>query len=263
MFKSIKQLFIRESNKHPVQTQKEEIDTDSNPRFLRKHEQISHLLQQLKDDNSLLTVFLEGCKETYATTILSINPKKNWLLFDELNQTDGHAKLLQKQKFKVQASHNGVDAIFTLDSLEVGQSKGIAFYKTALPQEIYYPQRRAARRLTLTSSRPVPFYATITTDNVPLLGHLQNISSTGIAALISGRLPCRRGDLLKHCRIPLPDGSEIKFDLVIRALNNQSLSQKVCLGGFFKNMDNSNHKKLERFIIKSEREQIKREKSGQ
>ncbi len=261
MFKSIKQLFTKESNKPPAQTQQEEIDADSNPRFLRKPEQIAHLLQQLQEDNSLLTVFLEGRKESYATTILSINPEEGWLFFDELNQTEGHAKLLKQQKFKIQASHNGVDAIFTLDSLEVGQSKGISFYKTALPQEIYYPQRRAARRLTLISIHPVPFYATITAENIPLLGHLQNISSTGIAALISSRLPCRRGDLLKNCRIPLPDGSEIQFDLVIRALNNQSISQKVCLGGFFKNMDNSNRKKIERFIIKSEREQIKREKS--
>jgi len=262
MFKSIRQLFIRKNSSPTLASQEPGIDFTGNPRFLRTPEQVFHLLQQLKDDNALLTVFLDGIKESYATTILSINAENGWLLFDELNQETGHTQLLTKRKFKAQASHNGVDAIFTIDSLEVGESKGISYYKAAVPQEIYYPQRRAARRITLTSKKPIPFYATITAENIPLLGHLQNISSTGIAALISPRLPCMRGDLLYNCRIPLPDGSDIHFNLIIRTLNNQSTTQKVYLGGFFKDIDNSSRKKLERFIIKSERDQIKKEKAN-
>jgi c-di-GMP-binding flagellar brake protein YcgR len=261
MLKSIKQLFTRESPKQLASPQEPDVGFNSNPRFLRKSTQITHLLGQLKEEGSLFTIFIDGVEESFASTILAIRPEERCLLFDELNSKTGHELLLKTGKFKAQASHNGVDAIFTIDSLEKGDSKGIAYYKVPLPDEIYYPQRRGSRRIRLQSSQSIPFHATITTGNTPLLGHLQNISSTGIGALISSRLPCRRGDLLQNCRIPLPDGSTINFDLTIRALNSNQMSQKVYLGGFFKNIDSSSRKKLERFIIKAEREQIKQNKS--
>lgn len=261
MFKSIKQLFTRESPAQAAPPADSDVDFNNNPRFLRKPAQIARLLGQLKEEGSLFTVFIEGSEETFGSTILAIRSDENCLLFDELNSKSGHELLLKKGKFKAQASYAGVDAIFTINSLEKGDSKGIAYYKVPIPDEIYYPQRRGARRIALKSLYSIPFHATITAANTPLLGHLQNISSTGMGALISSRLPCRRGDVLQNCRIPLPDGSQINFDLTIRALNNHQMGQKVYLGGFFKNIDSGSRKKLERFIIKSEREQIKREKS--
>ncbi len=261
MLKSIKQLFTRESPKQTVSSQEPDVDFNSNPRFLRKPTQISHLLGQLKEEGSLFTIFIDGVEESFASTILTIRSEEHCLVFDELNSKAGHELLLKTGKFKAQASHNGVDAIFTVDSLEKGESKGLAYYKVPLPDEIYYPQRRGARRIPLSTIHSIPFHATITAGNTPILGHLQNISSTGIGALISSRLPCRRGDILQNCRIPLPDGSQINFDLTIRALNSSQISQKVYLGGFFKNIDSGSRKKLERFIIKAEREQIKREKA--
>ncbi|RLA22207.1 MAG: hypothetical protein DRQ61_06905 [Gammaproteobacteria bacterium] len=260
MFKSIKQLFTREASTHTSSPQDSGVDFNNNPRFLRKPQQIIHLLKQLKEEGSLFTVLIEGVDETFASTILTIRPEERCLIFDELNSRAGHELLLKTGKFKAQASYNGVDAIFSISSIEKGDSKGIAYYKVPLPEEIYYPQRRGARRIALKTSQAIPFHATITAGNTPLLGHLQNISSTGIGALVSSRLPCRRGDLLQNCRIPLPDGSDIHFDLTIRVLKNQQIGQKNYLGGFFKNIDSSSHKKLERFIIKTERDQIKRER---
>ncbi len=259
MFESIKQLFIRENEERASESNTPEVDSESNPRFLRNPAQISRLLLQLKEADALFTISLPGTEETFASTLLAVRSDTQYLLLDELNDRWGHDLLLKTKQFKAQASLNGVEAIFTCELLDTGSSKGIAYYKSPLPDEIYYPQRRRARRITLESRYPIPFHATLSLNNTPILGHLQNISSSGIGTLISSRIPCRRGELLKNCRIPLPDGTEINFDLTIRALKPYPMGQKVHLGGVFKNIDSKSRKKLERFIIKTEREQIKSE----
>lgn len=257
MFKSIKQLFIRENKQKPSEPNRSEVNLESNPRFLRNPARIAHLLLQLKESDALFTISIPGTEETFASTLLDTNSSNQYLLFDELNDRLGHDLLLKTKKFKVQASLNGVQAIFTCELIDVGSSKSIAYYKSPLPKEIYYPQRRQARRITLESCLPIPFHATLPINNTPILGHLQNISSSGIGALISSRVPCRRGELLKNCRVPLPDGTELNFNLIIRSLKPYPMGQKIHLGGFFENIDSKSHNKLEHFITKVEREQIK------
>src|SRR5258706_5691319 len=103
---------------------------------------IVSLLRRMQGEVSLLSVTIPGYGESYASAIWRILPERHYMLLDEMQPSEGHARFLREGRMRVRARLKGIDIRFSGELTEIGSEKGIAFYHIPIPEIIYYGQRR-------------------------------------------------------------------------------------------------------------------------
>ena len=172
----------------------------------------------------------------------------------------GNKLLLTENKLKLSTIYNGIRLAFNLSNITPGSSRGIAYYKTTIPDRIYYPQRRGSPRIQITSLS-ILFSGISARTKATVGGSIFDLSREGIGINAPNNIArLQRGDVLKNCRISI-DNQTIDFDLSIRFVktSNQGAG-KTLVGGYFENLPSKNRNKLERFIATLEREEIRNRK---
>lgn len=234
--------------------------TNTNPNFLTNPEKINQLLKEIEDKSPLCIINIEGTSEEFSSSILDVQLQSGQIIIDELIPPQGNNLLIKKNKLKLSTIHKGIRLAFSLSNMETGSSRGIAYYKSAIPNRIYYPQRRSSPRITLISLN-LTFSGISKRTQSSIGGNIFDISRTGIGITISNnRFRLQRGDLIVNCRVNLDD-STISFDIIIRFVKTptQGLG-KTIIGGYFENLSSKDQHKLEQFVISLEREEIRNRK---
>ena len=231
----------------------------SNPNFLTNPDKINNILKEIEQASPLCTINIEGVTEEFSSSILDIQLDNNLIILDELFPKHGNNLLINK-KIKLSTIHNGIRLALMLSDVISGSSRGIAYYKSAIPNRIYYPQRRSIPRIQLTILN-IPFSGISNRTKSSLGGHVFDLSRGGLGIVIpNNRARIQRGDSIKNCRITLDDHS-ISFDLAIRFVKttNQETG-KTQIGGYFENLSSKGQNKLEHFVATLEREEIRKRK---
>ena len=124
--------------------------SQSTSRFaVTRRSSITRLLQLLERRKVLLNVQWPGERQLYATALLGIYPEHGFIVLDELNPRVGHDKLLERGELTAVGRLDGVSIKLTTRLQEMRIKDGVAFYKFAFPQQIYYVQRRDSHRVSL------------------------------------------------------------------------------------------------------------------
>lgn len=231
----------------------------SNPNFLTDPNKINSLLKDIEQESPLCTISIEGITEEFSSSILDVQLDNKQIILDELFPKHGN-KLLINKKIKLSTIHNGIRLALMLSDITDGSSRGIIYYKSAIPSRIYYPQRRTIPRIQLTVLN-IPFSGVSSRTKSSVGGHIFDLSRGGIGIVIpNNRARIQRGDSIKNCRITLDDHS-INFDLAIRFIKttNQETG-KTQIGGYFDNITSKGQNKLEHFVATLEREEIRKRK---
>lgn len=232
----------------------------SNPNFLTDPYKIKSLLKEIEAASPLCTIIIESTDEQFSSSILDIQVENNQIILDELLPAHGNKLLLTENKLKLSTIYNGIRLAFNLSNITPGSSRGIAYYKTTIPDRIYYPQRRGSPRIQITSLS-ILFSGISARTKATVGGSIFDLSREGIGINAPNNIArLQRGDVLKNCRISI-DNQTIDFDLSIRFVktSNQGAG-KTLVGGYFENLPSKNRNKLERFIATLEREEIRNRK---
>jgi len=232
----------------------------TNPNFLTNPDKIISLLQDIEQASPLCTINIEGITEEFGTSILDVQLDNKQIILDELSPKHGNELLVDK-KIKLSTIHNGIRLALMLSDIKRGSSRGIAYYKSAIPNRIYYPQRRTIPRIKLTALN-ISLSGVSNRTKASVIGHIIDLSIRGIRIVTpNNRTRIQRGDLIKNCRIKL-DNHAINFDLATRFVKttNQETG-KTQIGGSFENITSADQSELEHFVTTLDREETKKRKA--
>lgn len=260
MFNKFKSLFARrEATPNP--NENDDLSPFENPNFITSPDRIVNLLAEIEQGSPLCTIQIEGAPHDYNSSILGIKTDKNLIVLDELVPKEGNAALEATRTLKLSTYHKGIHLSFSLSGIELGHSRGISYYKAALPNRIYYPQRRHSPRIEI-SSIDIAFTGVSERTGISVSGYLFDLSRGGAGIdLPVNRARIQRGDIIKNCQINFED-YVMDFDLSVRFVKPASSgSSKVQLGGFFENLSSKSQAKLSYFITSLERVEIRKQKS--
>ncbi|QPK61914.1 flagellar brake protein [Methylomonas sp. LL1] len=259
MFNKLKRLFAKEET---VQTTEDQVDLSpfENPNFITDPEKIVNLLTEIEAVSPLCTIQINDVAD-YNSSILGIKADKNLIILDELIPKEGNAELQKTKSLKLSTFHKGIHLSFNLSEIEMGYSRGITYYKAALPDRIFYPQRRRSPRIEI-SSIDIAFSGVSERTGISVTGYLFDLSRGGAGIdLPVNRARIQRGDKIKNCKISFDD-YQMDFDLSVRFVKPASInSSKVQMGGFFENLSSKSQSKLSYFITSLERVEIRKQKT--
>jgi c-di-GMP-binding flagellar brake protein YcgR len=259
MFNKLKSLFTK-GEIDQTQEDHDDLSPFENPNFITDPDKIINLLSEIETSSPLCTIQLNDTTD-YNSSILGIKTDKNLIILDELIPKEGNAELQNCKSLKLSTFHKGIHLSFTLTGIEMGYSRGITYYKAALPDRIFYPQRRRSPRIEI-SSIDIPFSGVSERTGISVSGYLFDLSRGGAGIdLPVNRARIQRGDKIKNCQISF-DEYQMDFDLSVRFVKPTSInSSKVQIGGFFENLSSKSHSKLSYFITSLERVEIRKQKT--
>jgi c-di-GMP-binding flagellar brake protein YcgR len=260
MLSNLKNFFLKDSQEPKQPAGQSIVNLDQSPYFITDPDQIIILLKEIENSSPMCSVIFEGIQQEFNTSILDIQESKQQIILDELIPKVGNQFLLKKNKLKLSTYHNGIRLAFMLTNISPYSSKGIAYYKVAIPDRIYYPQRRSAARIPLSSIN-ISFTGVSQKSQLTLNGYLFDISRSGIGILIpNNKIRITRGEIIKNCRITFDDNTAT-FNMMTRFVKTGTMRRDpIQIGGCFHDMDIKAQKKLGMFVSSIEREEIRRRK---
>ncbi len=224
--------------------------------LVTKKPEIVALLNQVHKKKVFLTLQISGQSQSYNTALLGVYPDHNLIALDELSPTAGHKQFVQDKKARVTGHVSGVELRFETHLVGVGSKSGIAFYKVAMPTELYFHQQRQSYRVSLRGAN-IPFFSPGGTT--PLMrGTLMDLSLGGVGVMLNRKVPLSCGDSLELCAITLPENEDLKFTLKIDAVRDNARGGGMIFGGHFCKLSNEDRGKLQKYIAEMQRKQAKR-----
>lgn len=261
MFNKLKHLFSKQEAPDRVAEDFDDLSPFENPNFITDSDKIIGLLSEIEVSSPLCTIHIDNAPEEYSSSILGIKADKNIIILDELIPKEGNAELQAQKSLKLSTFHKGIHLSFNLTDIEVGNSRGITYYKANLPERIFYPQRRRSPRIEI-SSIDIAFTGVSERTGITVSGYLFDLSRGGAGIdMPLNRARIQRGDRIRNCRIAFED-YEMDFDFSVRFVKQATAnSSKVQIGGFFENLSSKSQSKLSYFITSLERVEIRKQKA--
>lgn len=254
MLETIKKFFAKQENVKDSVTEFYELDPTTSSHFITHPDKINKLLKDIEEESPLCTINIEGTSEDFNSSILDVQIDNQQIILDELSPKHGNKLLLKKNNLKLSTHFNGINLAFRLSKMKVGSSCGIAYYKTAIPDQIYYPQHRASPRIEIISLN-IPFCGVSSKTKRSVSGQLLNLSKGGIGiSIFNNRTRLQRGDSILNCHITM-DNYTLNFKLNVGYVKTSKLKKgSTHIGGYFDHLPAKSQHKLEHFISSLESE---------
>ncbi|MGR8932402.1 MAG: flagellar brake protein [Gammaproteobacteria bacterium] len=260
MFNKLKSLFTKEETDLADEDQ-DDLAFLENPNFITDRPRIVNLLSEIESQSPLCTVKIDGESEDCSSSILSINREKDLIILDELVPKEANTRLQNVKSLKLSTYHKGIHLSFNLSDIETGYSRGITYYKSAIPHRVFYPQRRRAPRIEISAIN-IAFSGVSERTGLSVNGFLFDLSRGGAGIdLPQNRARIQRGDKIKNCQIVFDDYT-MDFELSVRFVKQPTAnSTRVQIGGHFEKLTNKCQTKLSYFITSLERVEIRKQKA--
>ncbi len=233
------------------------ITTEDRGRYLVGHAaDIERILREIKDEKNIVAVYGENSKQFLLSTLVSVDPAKGSLLFEQGVDDAMNTLLLDSKECTFATTHDQVHIQFSshgMESARLGQEK---LFRVPIPRELLRLQRREYYRLVTSVVNPVK--CLINTGSGLLESIVVDISIGGVGVLAypeDGRL--KAGEVFHGCRISLPGAGEFAVGLNVCTtfeitLKNGRLTHRA--GCRFIDLPPSVETAIQRYIIQVDRE---------
>jgi c-di-GMP-binding flagellar brake protein YcgR len=217
--------------------------------------QIANLIKRIKDNRALLNVTVRGEPKAFLSAVLDVNPTEGYLLLDELVPKGGHEALLRERRLDIYAQTSGVDISFAGVLLEARVESDGALYRLALPEVLYYRQRREYYRVRVSRGQHIPFVIRDTEGN-EIEGSLHDISAGGLGSefLRATGLSLEQGQVLTDCMLRLLNDMTLNVSVEVRFVSEDAHARTLRLGGRFVDLPAHERKLIEHFVATLDRE---------
>ncbi|RME35287.1 MAG: hypothetical protein D6786_02420 [Gammaproteobacteria bacterium] len=226
---------------------------------LTDQRQIHAMLEQIRTGHTLVAVHVMGEEGDYNSAILKLDPESGHIVFDELAPSPGEGKLVAGTRVRVTARNKGVQVRFDAVVTDLGEYQGLPFFRTTLPEEIRYIQRREHYRAPIPVDEHVT--AQLMTDNDILLNaDVSDLSVAGCNLRLRSRPAFRigRGTVIPRCFITLPDEERIITSLEVRQADDWERTAFMHLRGRFLGLTRAERRSLQRYIIRLDRKRSRK-----
>ena len=210
------------------------------------------ILKALLESRSQLSISIEGIHGVFASIILAVDAKNNWIELDELADSAAHAALLEKRNYRASGWLKGINVDFSASIISHEQNNKLIRYRSTLPDIIYQTQHRASYR-TSVSMMSSPEVHLILSDNQIIEGQLSDISSTGALINVPTDSPIGPGDKIEQCIFKTLDDKVIIVEADVKRQIDTEHSSRSRLGCRFTNLDLSTTQEIQRYSAAVER----------
>lgn len=187
--------------------------------LIDRPDKIIHHLSILFKKKCLLTASFGEDNESFITTILDIDLKKNRLIFYHSPKEGSIEKLLTSPKITFKTEYLGIKIIFDALRLSKIQHQGVEAFTVPIPSSLLWMEARNFHRVKPPVTKP-GYCRLIRKDQKPIDLKLYDISLGGFSILTDSRelselMPIETG--FEQCKLILPDMGEETIDFEIRS----------------------------------------------
>ena len=215
---------------------------------------IAALLKPLENKTDHLVLTIPNSDASYKTTLLEVDTDNSLLVLDRLTPKDGHDLLIDSRQPTIQISHKGADITFTTTLNDTKPEKVMPRYELNFPESLRYLHRRNTYRVTLRNDNEMSVDIT-TRNNQCFQGKLHNISTEGMCIQFPKEINISQDNESTEvqCILTLADDEELKCGFKICHTYFHDHSKDFLIGGSFQNLDKTQKRALEKFVIELQR----------
>lgn len=225
------------------------------PKVLKAAMEVLANLRPLLDNHTPLTIRFSDRNQRFQTFLVELDREKGTLALDELIPNDGDRYLANGELFTVEGYHEGARISWQSNHpAKIAQLDGVRCYRSTLPSEIIYHQRRNAFRAQIIGPA---ISATLGGKRlaVELQGRLIDISATGCKLSLPGNHVdgLQSGQVYERLQANLPVGDLLIAAELRHARYDEKRDQTVC-GIRFHQMSGLLQRQVERYVYQLQRD---------
>lgn len=231
---------------------------------LTDRQEIFRALKTLQISKSLVNIRIKGQEKTYSSMVVGIDSKKKLFLIDELQPNDGNRLIRSGTPFSIHGNYEGVkisaknlSAKADLQKVEVnGELTRLPCFKVSIPSSLLYRQRRDAFRVSVSKSSWVSLS---NTQHSFIRGEILDISTNGLGCRLEGHIQpeLEYGELFPRSELSIDNNFNLNCELKMRHPRYHRLEDATYCGLSFEVLDNYHQRRLDRFILDTQRRQRK------
>mgnify|MGYP003384928847 CR=1 FL=1 len=210
------------------------------------------ILKALLKSRSQLSLSTKGVQNGFASIILNIDTKNEWIELDELVDSTAHSALLEKKHYRASGWLKGINIDFSARIISHQQHRGLVRYRSTIPDTIYQTQHRASYR-TSVGMMSAPEVHLILSDSQVVKGQLSDISSTGALISVPTDSPIGPGDKIEQCIFKTLNDAMTIVEAEVKRKVDTEYSSRSKLGCRFINLDLSTVEEIQRYSAALER----------
>lgn len=233
-----------------------EDDGPQPPKLLKAPLEINASLRLLEQNHSPLVITFAGRSQRYQSYLILVDREKGRIALDEMMPSDAERLVKNGEPFNVEGYHEGVRIAWECKGqVRQGEHEGSLCYWAGMPSEVTYHQRRNAFRASLGQGQLISVELSGRHLNLPLRGHMLDISATGCRLRFPGNLGERlqTGQVYERLSFNLPQGT-LTVPVELRHLEYQLKINCSFAGMRFHKVSGLDQRQIERFVYQLQRE---------
>ena len=233
------------------------ISTEDRGRYLVSHPaEIERILREVMDGKNIVALYGENGKQFLLSTLVAVEPEKNYLLFEQGVDDAMNALLLGGKECTFASTHAQVHVQFSSTKIESAKLGQEAVFRVPMPRELLRLQRREYYRLVTSVINPVKCLINTPTGLMESVVVDISIGGVGVLAYQQG-VQLKAGETFHGCRITLPGTGEFAVGLNVCTtfeitMKNGRLTHRA--GCQFIDLPPSVETAIQRYIIQVDRE---------
>lgn len=218
---------------------------------------VGFLLAGYARDGVQFSVQLGGTRDMFLTTLLSVLPERDLMVFDCSGSTEVNRRLPASERNIFVGRPGGIHVQFAIGRVGDTIHAGSRAFAAALPAVVVRLQRRECFRVDTPHSHPLQFFGRLEGALLKLPAH--DISANGLA-LTAGELPAglEVGKRLENCHLALPeDEHQLFFEAIVRhmtPIDGRTGARFWRIGLQFDHLPAGAENRIQRYIVRIERE---------
>jgi c-di-GMP-binding flagellar brake protein YcgR len=200
--------------------------------------------------------------------VVAVMPERGVVVLDPSANGQFNRQLLAAGSARCETQVNGIEAHFELSGFKEATLDGQTLLAAAIPETLFWRQRRAYYRVTIPTGRIVRCRIQLREDG-PAEFAVHNLSIVGIALMDSGgvlRETASTGQIFGPCRLLVPGLDDDHFSLELRnkvePLRRDELWSALRVGAAFRGIGHTFEIKLQKYIFELEREFRREQDAG-
>jgi len=230
--------------------------------LLYSKSEIVSVLRSLVQKGALITVYFDRGKSFLLTSMIALNPNTRSFILDLGSNEEMNRRALLAQKLILTTVVDKVKIQFSISGLTATQYDGRDAFIGTIPEALLRLQRREYFRLSTPIANPIKLAATIRrADNSALQVNLPllDISGGGVGLMFATDQAqlLERGEMLKECKLMLPDEGLLVTSLCVRNMfdvTTRNGTRYVRVGCEYVGLTAARLAMVQRYITRMERE---------
>ncbi|WP_095106828.1 flagellar brake protein [Pseudomonas sp. Irchel 3E20] len=231
-------------------------DAPQPPKVLTTPLEIAANLRSLQESHDPLIITFHERSQRFQSYLVEVDRDSGMIALDEMIPRDGERFMFGGEPFRVEGFHEGVRIAWESNGTPtLDETKDHRCYRTVMPTEVVYHQRRNAFRAALKLAQLVDIELGGEKLKAPVKGKLLDISATGCKLRFDGDISDRLqlGEVYDRFVAALPFGA-MTAPVELRHLHHEERIDTTFAGVRFHNMSGLVQRQVERFVYQLQRE---------